>query len=115
MVERNPLALPDNVSSDGREIWDWASRLAAATQRAQKIRELRSDIFRRPRECGSCQKWMTRACPKEINVNGRNQGPSMKAKVCGQHVLKADDAVRLDELRAELAAMESPTTPGSPL
>lgn len=98
--------LPRNVSSDGREIWDWAAKLAEATQRAQKIRELRSDITRRPHECGSCQKWMTRSCPKEHNVGGRTRGPSMKALICGQYIMKDHDAKRLDELRAELAALE---------
>lgn len=98
--------LPRNVSPDGREIWDWAAKLSEARQRVQKIRELRSEIARRPRECGSCQKWMTHSCPKEHNVGGRPRGPSMKAPICGQHILKDYDAKRLDELRAELAALE---------
>lgn len=97
--------LPRNVSPDGREIWDWAAKLSEATQRAQKIRELRADILRRPRECGSCQKWMTRSCPKEHNAGGRTRGPSMKAPICGQHILKDHDAKRLDELRAQLAEL----------
>ena len=36
------------------------------------------------RECGSCNLWMTRSCPYERNVNGRNQGPSMSHPACGK-------------------------------
>lgn len=35
----------------------------------------------RPR-CGNCRLWMTRACPAERNVNGRNRGPHMNGAAC---------------------------------
>lgn len=34
------------------------------------------------KRCGDCKLWMTRECPKEKNVNGRNYGPSVNDIVC---------------------------------
>ena len=40
------------------------------------------------KRCGNCQYWMTRQCPLERNVNGRNHGPSMKAYGCAKFIVK---------------------------
>jgi hypothetical protein len=101
--------LPDHVSSDGREIWDWAAKLSAHTQRMHKMRQLQADIGRVGTRCGDCDKWMkSRLCPKEKNVNGRNHGPSCDTPKCGQFVEEKFATRRRTELQTELSKLESP-------
>lgn len=96
--ELRPPPLPQHVSNDGREIWDWAARLSAHTSRLDKMRRLRAEISQMDRVCGSCHFWMkSRECPKEKNVNGYSRGPSSGSPKCGQFVMTKSTA----ELRAE--------------
>ena len=107
--------LPREVSPDGREIWDWAAKLSDAVHRADRARNLRADIAGIQRKCGSCTMWMTRTCPKERNVNGRSQGPSMNAPICGRFTMKASSAELLEKWRTELAALTTPLNDGEGL
>lgn len=102
----NAPELPKHVSSDGREIWDWAAKLSEHTQRLHQMRLLRQDIAEIGQGCGCCDKWMkSRECPRERNVNGRNHGPSMKGRVCSQYVEKPSSTARREELKAKLAQL----------
>lgn len=103
------LRLPQEISSDGREIWDWAARLSQATARAHRCRELSKAIREAENECGSCTKWMTDACPRERHDNklGRKVGPSCKSLKCNEFVMKRWDADRIAGLKTELAQLES--------
>ncbi len=53
--------------------------------------------------CGECQYWMTRGCPSEKNVNGRNRGPSMNGCACFKYEVKVltirEKIKRLKELK----------------
>ena len=101
-----PPRLPQQVSPDGREIWDWAARLGQWRQREVRIAELRAEIARRARECGSCRFWMCgRDCPREGHANGRPKGPSMKAPICGKYEMQSHDVKLQAERQAELDAM----------
>lgn len=106
----SPPPLPREVSGNGSEIWAWGAALSAWSQRQQRIRDLRGAIFQRQRECGACQRWMTRSCPKETNTNGRQQGPSMKAPICNQFEMNAHDAERISQMRRDLDAILSDHT-----
>lgn len=102
--------LPQQVSSDGREVWAWAERLSEYTQRADKMRQLREAIFMAGRACGDCSKWMkSRECPKERNVNGQTRGPSCKAPICADFVMCLHSAKLRDERQTELTALEAST------
>jgi len=100
--------LPADISSDGREVWDWAAEFSAHVHRQDEIRRLSADIIRIGRRCGDCRKWMkSRECPRERNVNGRNQGPSGEAPTCNQFVECHFATARRAELSEKLAALKS--------
>lgn len=94
---------PAQVSSSGTEIWDWAANLSEWAERLQRIRELKADIARV--DCGGCELWMTRKCPRERNINGHNHGPSMYGSPCSQYAEKASTAALRQKRRGELAAL----------
>lgn len=100
------LALPNRVSSDGREIWDWAARFSQHMHRLDEARRLRSEVA--TVECGGCTKWMkSRACPRERNVNGWNRGPSSRDRICGQFVETRSSAERRAANTEKLAEIEA--------
>lgn len=100
------LQPPKEVSSNGQEIWDWAARLGNAVQAAAKIKDTRAQANRMERECGSCTKWMSSSeCPREVNVRGRNQGPSCASMKCGEFQMEPRIKTLIDKLRAEADAL----------
>ena len=107
--------LPREVSSDGREIWDWAAKLSDAVHRADRARNLRADIAGIQGRCGSCAKWMTKACHLERNVNGYSRGPSANDPKCGGFAMKAGSADLLEKWSAELVALATPLNDGEGL
>ena len=105
--------LPQHISNDGREVWDWASRLSDQVHRQDEIRRTRSDLSRIGTRCGDCSHWMkSRQCPREQNIGGRRTGPSCEGLVCSDFALDHFAAKRRDELTEKLAALsqESPKT-----
>lgn len=76
------LQLPSEISSDGRELWNWAAQFSAAINKQDAINKLERQIASVGTKCGDCSRWMRRDCPKEQNVNGRNKGPSMSSTIC---------------------------------
>ena len=103
----NPPALPKHVSNDGREIWDWASRLGDRSARQHKESMLRADIRRLSRkECGHCNDWMkSRVCPREWNDRGMCRGPSCSDAACSQFSRKSYVSDLIAEKQDELSAM----------
>jgi hypothetical protein len=59
------------------------AKAAAEDERQREIERLRQNAAR---NCGHCARWMTRQCPRERNVNGRNSGPSCASVPCEQFV-----------------------------
>lgn len=99
--------IPTEISTNGQEVWDWADRFSDHVHRLDRMRQLRVAIAEIDTVCGGCEKWMTRACPRETNVNGWNKGPSCKSLKCAEYEEKSWDAKRRTELQAELAELES--------
>lgn len=102
-----PPKLPTDISPNGEEIWAWGRQLSEWSQQQAKIRQLRIDVARV--DCGGCNLWMTRQCPRERNVNGRNHGPSMYSPICPKYAEKSSTAKLRDERKAELAALLEPS------
>lgn len=107
-------SLPQQVSNDGREIWDWAAKLSRISALQQKASELRKSLRESNKVCGGCTKWMTDACPKEkLQRNGYKRGPHMKEPGCMQYAenswttgQRAKWQAELDEVNATLAQPE---------
>ena len=95
------------LSPDGREVWDWADRLSKRVSCADEIRTLSKQIFNMENQCGSCEKWMTRRCPAERhdNIRGRSVGPSSVKMKCGQFSASAAHAREIAAAKAKLAQM----------
>lgn len=106
----NAPKLPSQISSDGREVWDWAAKFSAHVHQQSEIRRLKADIAGIGKRCGDCDNWMkSRQCPQERNVNGRNRGPSMNGFICQKFVECRFAMKRRAELKAELAQVMEAT------
>lgn len=72
-----PPSIPAKVSSNGKEIWDWAHAFSEHIHREDAIAKLYNKIHAAA-TCGSCDKWMhSRVCPREkLMPTGYNRGPS---------------------------------------
>lgn len=93
-----PPQLPQDVSPDGRELWDWVAALAKHEGRQRRIAELRAQIAACGTTCGGCARWMTDACPRERpDSRGRKQGPHMNVPQCSTHFVEKFSETRLRE------------------
>ncbi len=102
-----PPKLPEQMSSDGREIWEWAGKLSEHMQRQDKIRELTFKIAKVGTVCGDCDKWMkSRECPAERNVKGRCVGPSCESRKCSSFVENRSAENSRAQWKAELAQLQ---------
>lgn len=72
-------------------------------QRGLAVADLEREIRQTGTGCGDCLLWMTRACPREHNVNGTNRGPSASATVCVLYQEEPRVAEHRDRLRVALA------------
>jgi hypothetical protein len=104
--------LPQEISTDGRDVWDWAASVGDAMARIHRSREVWKAIVDGESQCGSCSKWMTGACPQERQDNrlGCKVGPSCQAIKCDQFAINAYDRRRIDGLRAEHASLNAKDT-----
>jgi hypothetical protein len=101
-----PPTIPADMSTDGREVWDWADRMSRFTQDNARRSRILHDVARRT--CGDCSRWMTRACVRERSggLTGRSTGPSSEAHPCSEYAEKGSTTTRRESLRAELAILE---------
>ena len=90
------------------KIFGWADKLSDQIHAAARRREISAAIYEAKTTCGSCDKWMIPACPREVHSNktGRSTGPSCKSIKCDQFVMKAYDVKRIEGLSAELAKLQ---------
>lgn len=95
------------------QVWAWAERFSDHVHRIHRARELAAAIYEGETTCGSCSKWMTDACPREIRDQRGTKvgGPSCKALKCNQFVMQQWDAKRIAGLREEYAALSRAGTP----
>lgn len=109
-------SLPREISSDGREIWDWASKLSAEVQRRDDIRKLSIQIRNAETQCGSCETWMTRSCPREVHSNktGRSTGPSSQSIKCDKFRMTGYSARELESAKEKLIALSQPPGAATP-
>lgn len=87
------------------DIFGALERLGRASQRLREMRRLESELASVGTACGDCQLWMTRSCPKEINVNGWNRGPSCATPRCDSFEESESATRRREMLRKEIAAL----------
>jgi hypothetical protein len=101
--------LPKEISSDGREVFDWADRMSDHVQKLQRRRDVWGAILEGTTTCGSCVKWMTDACPREVQDNrrGHKVGPSCKAVKCNEFAMSSYDEKRIQGLRDEYATLST--------
>lgn len=87
----------------------WAARFSRVVHLQDEARQIRRKLGLSDKQCGGCQKWMTRACPREVHDNrkGRSVGPSMKDFVCPQFVMDTFTARHADEMKARLSEVEA--------
>jgi hypothetical protein len=100
---------PQNVSNDGREIFDWATNLSKHLDKIYRIKELKTALVKsNSKLCGSCNYWMCSSdCPREIlQRNGRYIGPSMNTSGCNKYNEKQYDIDMRIKIQAELAELE---------
>jgi len=66
-----------------------AAERAARIISVDEIVALKKQIARLKAECGTCVKWMTRGCPREVHNShtGRHTGPSCSTHACREFVL----------------------------
>jgi len=101
------LTLPQSISSNGQELWDWAARLSNVVQLKQEQRDLTAKIKSLTTTCGNCEFWMKASCPRETRLpNGRKSGPSMSDRVCAKFVIKAHSQELVEQLQARLAKID---------
>ena len=71
------------------EIFDALAKLSADLYGKREFNKEFDKAWNWDRErCGECQYWMTRGCPSEKNVKGRNRGPSMNGCTCFKYEVK---------------------------
>jgi hypothetical protein len=100
--------LPQEISTNGQELWDWAARFSDYTQLLHRSHEVWNAIVAGENTCGSCSKWMTDACPREVQDNrrGHKVGPSCKAVKCNEFAMSQWDGKRIAGLREEYASIQ---------
>lgn len=109
MTDKLPK-LPQQISNDGREVWDWAAKVSDTIHRRARISELRQNIAELGSRCGSCRLWMTDECPREqLLPTGRKSGPSMMDAKCQRFAITSNGVSRVETLTAELKQLESKT------
>lgn len=95
--------LPQDISADGHEIWDWAGKLSCAVHKNNKICDLQSRINKIGTRCGDCYNWMkSTMCPKEHNIKGYSRGPSCDDYKCKDFVQTEHSIEFKAELEKEL-------------
>ena len=96
------------ISEDGRELWDLATRVADHIHRQALVAEKKKQLRDCGAACGDCDYWMKSSlCPKEHNVNGRNRGPSMNGMKCGKFIETREANERRARLIGEIASLMS--------
>ena len=100
--------LPQNISNNGQEIWDWAISMGKEMARQHKITELQKQISGIGNHCGDCYKWMhSGECPREKRVKGRRVGPSCNEYICNQYIEKESSSEWREELKQKLKILEN--------
>lgn len=100
--------LPQDISSDGREIWDWADKLSARVQVVAEIKELTAQLHEMKTTCGSCSKWMTNICPRETrNAKGHKFGPSCRTLKCGDFEIQQSSKNSIDAAELKLKQLQA--------
>ncbi len=105
---------PQEISGDGRELWDWAGKFSEAVHRRDSIRTLNIRIAAIGTRCGDCDKWMkSKECPAERhdNAKGRSVGPSCEGRICGSFIEATLATKRRDSLKVELASFANSSAP----
>jgi len=96
--------------SDRQLVEDFIDRLLAAdlaAQRRAELNRLRQELAKIGSVCGDCDLWMkSTQCPREVNVNGWNRGPSMADHKCSKFALSRQSEDRRARLAAQIEARE---------
>lgn len=91
------------------DLRSWLTNFVSAEGKLSAARAHEQEANRLEREarpvCGNCDYWMTRQCPREKNVNGRNRGPSMNGIACSKYA-EARSALTNPQFLRDMAADE---------
>jgi hypothetical protein len=112
-TENQPPPLPEKVSRDGSEIWNWAGDMSRFIHTQARIKELRHEINRCGTRCGDCYLWMkSRECPREKPGTGKRSGysvgPSCEDHICNKFVEREGTTKRRIDLTTELKTLIQP-------
>lgn len=107
-MSREHLEIPERISPNGQELWEWAGRFSEHIHRVDRQRRLQQQLRELQRECGSCRLWMTRECSREApnGLTGYSKGPSMSAPICSQFVMSAASVASQRVWESELVTIE---------
>jgi hypothetical protein len=98
------------------QVFDWAHRLSDRVHKVAEYKEATAMLANHFR-CGQCDNWMKSSqCPREVNIKGRNQGPSCKSMPCDKFV-ESRSAVQQREsltLKIETLKQDLSTPPQGP-
>jgi len=88
------------------DIFDAMNSFSDLIHKKDKIRELTHKLLIQGERCGDCYNWMkTNLCPRECNVNGRNQGPTVGCLKCNRFIETEQSIEYRKELQEELNSL----------
>lgn len=104
-------SLPDKISNNGKELWEWGAKLGRIVHLEHEARTLKQQIADVQRKCGSCTMWMTRNCPKEKpNMTGYSSGPHMNYPACNIFVMEKATLDLINDWQKKLCEMNAKLT-----
>jgi hypothetical protein len=89
------------------KMFDAAVEIVRDINYADAVKELNNHIFDlKSFKCGYCTFWMTSKCLKEVNVDGRQRGPSCNDFGCGSFIRSQIYEKLINELTNELKVLK---------
>lgn len=88
---------------------DQIDKMVDALTKVARLSDLKGKrahaVQRSKPRCGNCSNWMkSRQCPKEVNVNGRSQGPSCEGFACPSFV---EETFTTDIFKKQIAEFDA--------
>lgn len=88
-----------------KDVFDAALDFSERVHLMDELQKTEIQILVMATTCGSCARWMTRSCPKEVRA-GRKQGPSVGTVRCDQFWLGSFAEKHIAQLRERLSEIK---------